>query len=250
MTSKTNAEHTILKLEQSMRHSTSRPIQYNFFTTDLYYISKGVMTKPLEFIKYAWNFKTNISKWDIIYKRVNFNALNKVWNWASEVMWNLKYHVVKSVKNIKDIEELRIYNRIDAIDYQSFEAFNGSVVFLNDSTPPDTSREVIKLFNYISIYHFLDMWDYRKSDFKPMEQNATSTFGFYLMRDLIKWILYRIERWRRSPYISFIFGQYALENEPENCKVGWPLFPDPQFFLVDFYRIMRYPLTHQIYLKA
>jgi hypothetical protein len=185
---------------------------YNHITT------KSQYTKESYYNKYM---KMHRSKIKVEYAKY-FNILKRK---TSELSMKIGKHIERNEKIQKTtLSEIVNYN-FDS--YDDYIYFNGSCTYLNESS--EGTRTIVKIFNYISISNLVAMWNPATSTWKPTEKNATSIFRFYSPADWIAFIISYFNRWRRSFYFEFILGPFALEEDTENCKPGWPLYRDPAF---------------------
>jgi len=108
-----------------------------------------------------------------------------------------------------------------------FEYFNGTCY--PQISEPGGGYESLKFFDLFAIHRIWESFNWRISSFTPEIKNSTSVFHWYLPRDWIAWSITYVNRWKRSPWFSWILGSVAMEQDVENCKPGWPLYRDPQF---------------------
>jgi len=151
----------------------------------------------------------------------------------------------KQIYNIFKTKTSHGFNKIDghvrSVTFPSYfgeryEEINNDVEFdyFNGTCYPQISEpgggyESLKIFDLFAIHRIWENFNWRISSFTPEIKNSTSVFHWYLPRDWIAWGITYVDRWRRSPWLSWVLRSVAKEQDIENCKPGWPLYRDPQF---------------------
>lgn len=209
-----------------------RPREFNLLTVDIYYAALSIAKNPLAFARHLTSQATNIwGMWEDHLEAAPIQgSYSQYWDLLRQKGGDL-LHVLQERKSL--FPSFSLPAAYTAPDYSKHSLYNGTCTFLNTSlfnqTGTETPKPFLKLFTLISLSNIPNMWFISRSTFRPTEKGGTSVFRVWVPADYGAWIVYRVERWYRSPYIGHLFGASQLEQDVYNCMPGWPLFVDPQF---------------------
>jgi hypothetical protein len=208
------------------------PIHFSHYYNFGYVAIKTIILNPTKFKNHLTENKTFFLN-RLYEKRKNykstFSSLKYVLNIMKIKGRHLSIKTVDHFKNVNKAANLDFYdfwNNYNS-DYDDFIYFNGTTCL--QTTVGESDYTYMKIFDYIVLHKIIDLFNPSLSGWTPTIKNSTSIFRVYMSRDIIKWIIEYVNRWRRSPYLSNILKEYGLEQDLENCKPGWPLYRDPKF---------------------
>jgi hypothetical protein len=206
-----------------------QPVHFSYHWAIGYTTIKGIVTNPITFWYYMKNnqMAKNYTKrfWEKHNNTISRPNLGKYLNilkvWGKDFFRKSTEHF--STREIPDF--LDSYRNSD---YDDFEYFNNGTCYPQES-PEEDDYHYILVFDYIVLHGIINLFDPNLSEWTPEQKNTTSIFSVYMPRDWIKFIIIYINNWRRSKLVNYLFEDWALEEDTENCKPGWPLYRDPQF---------------------